>query len=25
MADIENWLISGISCCTNTKDRKEIK
>lgn len=25
MADIENWLISGMSCCTNTKDPKEIK
>ena len=25
MADIENWLTSGMSCCTNTKDQKEIK
>ena len=25
MADIENWLILGMSCCTNTKDPKEIK
>ena len=25
MADIENWLTSGMSCYTNTKDPKEIK
>ena len=25
MADIENWLTSGMRCCTNTKDPKEIK
>ena len=25
MADIENWLTSGISCCTNTEDPNEIK
>ena len=25
MADIETWLTSGMSCCTNTKDPKEIK
>ena len=24
MADIENWL-TGMSCCTNTKDPKQIK
>ena len=23
--DIENWLTSGISCLTKTKDPKEIK
>ena len=25
MADIENWLISGTSCCERTKDPQEIK
>ena len=25
MGDIENWLTSGMSRCTNTKDHKEIK
>ena len=23
--DIENWLTSGMSCCTNTEGPKEIK
>ena len=25
MADIESWLILGISSCTNARDPKEIK